>query len=212
MTTRLEALGSPHHRVREKATSLLIERKAVAKLAEHAGTAKESLGAANALWALVRIDSAESKKSLEKGTQHRDPAVRRLAIELLRRYQVPSTAEVAKRLAKDEDPAVLVAAAQGRGDAAEIRAALRDALTRGAAADPHLRYEAAWHLAKHADRDAFTSLLNADDKNVHLAGLIALDVACFEAFASKEAALAILAQQLENPRRTMSSICSRWRG
>lgn len=196
----LEALGSADHRVRDKATNLLIERKAVAKLGEHASAAKEALGAANALWALVRVDSAEAKKALEKGTQHRDPQVRRLAIQLLQRYQVPGSADVAKRLAKDEDVAVLVAAAQARGEAAEIRSSLRDALTRGAAADLHLRYEAAWHLAKHADREAFLSLLNAEDKNVRLAGLIALDVACFEALPSKDAALAILAQQLENPR------------
>ncbi len=59
----------------------------------------------------------------------------------------------------------------------------------GAAADEHLRYEAAWHLAKHANLDVFSKLLASEDADVRLAGLIAIDVACYENFPTKKAAL-----------------------
>jgi putative membrane-bound dehydrogenase-like protein len=195
----LSALVSPQHVIREKASKLLVERKAVAKLADHAATAKEPLGAAGALWALVQIGTPEAIAALASGSKNKDASVRRLAVELAHRYKAPAAAELSKRMGNDEDPAVLVAAARTLPDDVSARAALRDALRRGAAGDPHLRYEAAWHLAKHADRDALASLLKADDPNVRLAGLIALDVACYERFPSRDDALAILAESLTSP-------------
>jgi putative membrane-bound dehydrogenase-like protein len=200
----LSALGSPDHRVRDKALTVLVGRgnAAVAKLADTAATAKEPLGAANALWALVRIGTPEAKTALASGAKHSDGQVRRLAINLLRRYQVPAAAEVAKQLAKDDDPAVRVAAALARAESDQVRVALRDALAHGAAADVHLRYEAAWHLAKHADKDAFADLLRAKDANLRLAGLIALDAACYENFPTKADALRTLAEALADPKST----------
>ncbi len=50
------------------------------------------------------------------------------------------------------------------------------------AEDPHLRYEAAWHLARNAERTKFDQLLDADDENLRLAGLIALDIALYESW------------------------------
>jgi putative membrane-bound dehydrogenase-like protein len=197
----LAALGSPHHLIREKATRLLVERKAVGKLSEHAAAAKEPLGAAGSLWALVQIGTPEATAALASGTKNGDARVRRLAVELLHRYKVPSAAEISKRLSQDEDPAVLVAAARTLPDAGAARVALRDALRRGAAADPHLRYEAAWHLARHADRDTLVSLLKAEDANLRLPGLIAIDVACYERFASRDDALAVLSDALAAPAR-----------
>src|SRR5262249_44092716 len=44
-----------------------------------------------------------------------------------------------------------------------------------------------------------TQLLSEDNANVRLAGLIAIDVACYENTASKKAALAALGKALENP-------------
>src|SRR5262249_27822937 len=113
--------------------------------------------------------------------------------------QVPAAATVAKQLAGDTDPAVRVEAALTRGEAAQIRSALLDALGHGAANDVHLRYEAAWHLARHADQAAFNQLLQADTVDLRLAGLIALDVACYENFTSKAVALDILARNLCEP-------------
>src|SRR5262249_13183923 len=68
-----------------------------------------------------------------------------------------------------------------------------------AASDPHLRYEAAYILAKNADEKSITNLLSSENANVRLAGLIAIDVACFENTPSKKAALAALAKAVENP-------------
>src|SRR5262249_18521670 len=128
---------------------------AVTKLADHAATTKEALGAANALWVLVRIGTPEAKTALASGAKNADPRVRRLSIELLRRFAPPGAAEAAKKLADDADPAVRVAAALARTEPAAVRGALLDALRHGAAGDSHLRYEASWHLARNATADAF---------------------------------------------------------
>ena len=47
--------------------------------------------------------------------------------------------------------------------------------------------------------EAITKLLASDDANVRLAGLIAIDVACYENTPAKKAALEALAKALENP-------------
>src|SRR5262249_2263990 len=55
-------LGSPHHRTREVCTDFLLKAdaaKAVPALADAAAQAAEPLGAANALWVLARIGSAD---------------------------------------------------------------------------------------------------------------------------------------------------------
>jgi putative membrane-bound dehydrogenase-like protein len=197
----LSALGSPDHRVREKAMHLLVENgnRGVAKLAEEATKAKNALGAANALWALVRIGTPEARTALSSGAKHGDWKVRRLAIHLLRRYQVPTAADVARQLAGDTDPAVRLEAALAREESAQVRDSLLDALQHGTADDVHLRYEAAWHLARHADRDTFARLLQAEKAEIRFAGLIALDVACYEGFASKPDALDTLARRLGEP-------------
>jgi len=195
------ALGSPHHLIREKAMNELAKRGAesVKPLAAHASGAKEPMGAANALWTLLRIGTPEAKAALAGGAKHADWRVRRLTVNLHRRHGLSDTAEVVKLLAKDEDPAVRVEAALARQQPEQIRLALLDALAHGAAKDAHLRYEAAWHLAKTADAATFTQLLASADADVRLTGLIALDIACFEAFSSKEAALETLAKGLQDP-------------
>jgi putative heme-binding domain-containing protein len=195
------ALGSPHHLVREKAAQMLVKRGqgAVAKLANQAAKSKEPLGAAGALWVLTRIGTPEAKEALAAGTKHSDYRVRRLAIHLMRRFKAPRTDEVARELGKDDDPAVQVEAALALGDATEVRRALLAALEAGAAKDDHLRYEGAWHLARHADETTLSRLLSSKDENIRLAGLIAVDVACFEGFSSKPVALAALKRLLGEP-------------
>jgi quinoprotein glucose dehydrogenase len=197
----ISGLGSPSHLIREKATRELLKRgnSVVAGLSAHAASAREPLGAAGALWTLLRLGTPEAHAALAAGARHPDWKVRRLTVNLLRRYQLPAAGEVARQLSKDSDPAVLVEAALARGQSAEIRMALIDALTAGAAYDAHLRYEAAWHLAKYADAETFAKLLSSDDADVRLAGLIAIDVASYEDFPSKATALAALGKALENP-------------
>lgn len=197
----ISALGSPNHLIREKALDVLAGRgdRAVPALAEAAASAKEPLGAAHALWALLRIGTPRAQAALASGARHRDAPVRRLAVTLLRRCGSKTAAEVAQQLARDTDPAVCVAAALAHAEPAAIRAALLDALARGAAKDRHLRYEAAWHLARHADAAALAKLLASDDEGMRRAGMIAIDVACFEDFPTKKTALAALGHALEQP-------------
>jgi quinoprotein glucose dehydrogenase len=197
----VSALGSPHHRIREKATQELLKRgdRVAARLSAYAATATEPLGAAHALWTLLRIGTPASRTALATGALHPDGRVRRLAVNLLRRYELPAVAVVARRLVKDNDPAVRTEAALALPTSAEVRAGLIDALKHGAAGDEHLRYEAAWHLAKHADAETFARLLAAEDADVRLAGLIAIDVACYEGLPTKSVALAALGKALESP-------------
>jgi quinoprotein glucose dehydrogenase len=195
------ALGSAHHLIREKATEELIRRgdRVVPQLAEYAAGSKSALGAAQALWTLLRIDTPASKSALAAGAKHADWKVRRLAVNLLRRSRLPGAAQAARHLAKDADPAVRLEAALALAQPGEIAAALLDALNHGAAKDAHLRYEAAWHLGKNADAEGFARLLASDDDAVRLAGMIAIDVACYEEFPSKKTALEALARALEAP-------------
>jgi putative membrane-bound dehydrogenase-like protein len=197
----LAGLGSPDHLVRAKATAVLVGlgNEAVAALAAHAAAAAEPLGAANALWALVRIGTPESLAAVADGTKHGDWRVRRLGIDLLRRYAVANADAVAKQLAGDADLAVRVAAARALQSPADRRAAIVAVLKAGAAADPHLRYEAAAILAPVADESALTNLVRDADLELRLAGLIALDLAAYEKHPTADMALAMLASLLEEP-------------
>jgi putative membrane-bound dehydrogenase-like protein len=195
----IAGLGSPDHRVRAKATDVLIGRgnAAVGPLADAAATSRSPLGAAHALWALLRIGTPEARASIGRGTENADWKVKRLALDLLRRYSIPGGSDVARKALSDADPAVRLESALALPKG-EIAAALRNVIENGAANDAHLRYEAAWHLARHGDTDSFAALLHSSDADVQLAGLIAVDVACYEDFAPK-AALAALRGILENP-------------
>ncbi|MBI2806745.1 MAG: hypothetical protein HYX68_17335 [Planctomycetes bacterium] len=201
----VECLRSPHHLIREMAMKVLTKRgdKVVSKLGEFAEKSPEPLGAAYALWTLLRIDTKEAKVELGKRCKHRDWKVRRLAANFLRNHPVPNHPDTLVDLLRDKDAAVLLeaglAAMNVLGSPRVTIPATIESLKLGGAADPHLRYEAAWHLAKHADEKTITTLLTSDDANVRLAGLIAIDVACYENFPTKKAALAALAKALENP-------------
>jgi len=197
----LSALGSPHHLIREKAVEELIRRgnQVVPGLSEKAANALEPLGAANALWTLLRIGTPESQVAIAAGAKHSDWHVRRLTLKLLRRYRLPGAAEVAQQLLDDGSSAVRLEAALTLPKPDRIAEALLDVLRHGAARDVHLRYEAAWHLAHHAGAATFKHLLQQSSEEERLAGLIALDVACFEDLPSKPAALEVLAGALEKP-------------
>jgi len=210
----LDALGSPNHLVRAKAVRELVKKgppmiDMLARSASEGG----ALAAAGAHWTLLQIGTPAAKAALASGAKHPDWKVRRLAINLLRRY-APSplsplpqgergrgeglTADVARQLGADKEVSVRVEAALALATPADIRAALIDALENGAAADDHLRYEAAWHLARHADLTSLNRLLSSTDAQVRLAGLIAVDVACYEDFVTRPIALAALSAALEN--------------
>src|SRR5262249_51174954 len=146
----------------------------------HVQSAKESLGAANAIWSIARVGDPKLNVLIEGGAVHPDWRVRRLTMNALRRFLTGPDGAVPP-LEEEKDPAVwlenvisISTLARGReGFGHEL---FVDALTkRRSAADPHLRYEAAWHLAKYADESAICKLLTSDDANVRLAGLIAID-------------------------------------
>jgi putative membrane-bound dehydrogenase-like protein len=197
----VSALGSADHLIREKAVRELIKRgnTVLPNVAEYARTAKEPLGAANALWTLLKMNNPEAHAAIAQGGRHADWRVRRLALNIMHRFRMPGTDELARSLSKDADPAVRLEAAKARTQPAEIRAALIDALHNGAARDAHLRYEAAWHLAKVADVDSLLNLLASEDEGLRLSAMIAMDVACYENLATKPIALTVLAKLLEAP-------------
>ena len=202
------ALGSPDHRIRERAVTQLQARgnAVVGKLAANAAAAKQPMGAATSLWTLLQIGTPESRAAIASGAKHSDWRVRRLAVNILRRYDVPTAEQVAEALSADKDPAVQLEAALAYKDSAKIRAGLLAALRASASEDQHLRYEAAWHLARNADSATFDQLLETDDENLQLAGLIALDIALYEPWdevpprpAVKSFAVGSLVKWLANP-------------
>lgn len=208
----ISALGSPHHLIREKAAEVLVTRgeMAIPGLRDCAREAKEPLAAANALWSLLRIDTQKSRFALRShdigAHENKDWKVRRLAVNLARQNHKPGKEQSPYRwfiyLSEDkekEDPAVRVEASLGLAPEDRKAAMLVAALEKGAAKDTHFRYEATWHLAKHADADAFAKLLTSADPDIRLAGLIAIDVACYENFDTKNSAQEALAKALENP-------------
>src|SRR5262249_41242892 len=154
----------------------------VPKLAEHAAECKEPLGAATTLWTLLRLGKPEALQAIARGGKHADWRVRRLALLISREYNLPHREDLGRELSKDKGPAVRLEAARCRKSVEDVRAGLLDALEVGAANDSHLRYEAAWHLARVADAATFRKLLGHTEPNLRLAGLIALDVACYEKF------------------------------
>ncbi len=219
----IKALGSLDHMTRSKAMSergrrfdisAPLARMHIAEdLFEAARTTKDPMLAANLLWAMLPVDSqlprfpafgGERHGLLLAGIdiKHPDWRVRRLAWSLARRQGarrsqfIPSSLE---KMLESEDPAVRVEVSLARESKTERTQALTITLQSSTSKDAYLRYEAAWHLAKHADEKAIATLLTSDDANVRLAGLITIDVACYENTESKKAALAALANALENP-------------
>jgi len=193
----ISALGSPSHLVREKALEVIEKRgnNALEVLKKHPIKNSDALGAANCLWAMLRIDTMESKGLIFlSGLKHDDWKVRRLSYYMTKSYGLFGSG----MFLVDQDPAVNVAAANSV-QATGARGHFLLAIEKGAANDAHLRYESAWHLARHADAESLTKLLTSDDANMRLAGLIAIDVACYENTPSKKAALEALAKALENP-------------
>jgi len=201
----VSALGSPNHLIREKAVDMLTRqgKAAITELSDYASSAEEPLGAAHALWTLLRIDTPESKAAIAVGGKNPDWKVRRLALNIMRRYQVQGTEDLAKRMKMkgDSDVAVRleVALAFTRQKETDLLHNLLGGKS-GAAHDAHLRYEGAWHLAKVAKSPGtFQALLLSEDEAARLAGMISIDVACFENFPSKAHALSALAKALESP-------------
>lgn len=217
---QIAALGSPSHLARELAMTKLAAKgnDVLAALAKHAETSKQPLGAANALWTLARIGTAGAWGSLGSGVKNADPQVRRLALRLIRRRELFGSPLGPNELAgnalprkleeavaaglSDENMEVRVEAATLQSTPSAIAAALVATIEAAAAKEqltPQLRYEAAWNLAKVADEATLKKLVGSKDSEIRLAGLIAIDAACYEKLASKPAALALLGELLQSP-------------
>lgn len=199
----LTALGSLDHLERERAITVLAKKgnAVVKKAADHAAQSDKPLGAANALWVLARIGTPEAKAAMSEGVKNADWKVRRLTLRLLRRYQVPGIDAVVALAAGDTDPAVRLEAVLALANAPAIRKHLIDGHA-GIASDPHLRYEAALHLAKSADAGTFSLLLASSEADMRLMGLIALDIALYENTPSKDDARKALQKLLAEPGAT----------
>lgn len=195
------ALGSSSHVERENAITTLVRTKPIKSLAEIAAQDKNPLAAANALWVLARIGDESALGSLYKGSWNPDWKVRRLALRLLKLHHVSDLHEVARELEKDPDLAVRLEAIVSQPDQSAVRTGLTKWLKTDGADDPHLRYEAARHFAKHADEDAFQQIMAAESKNQLLAGLIAIDIALYEQLPTKDLAKKALLDVFSHPEK-----------
>jgi len=199
----IAGLGSPDPIVRENSAAELAKRgddqTTLQALRRQASQGTEPLGAAYALWTLVRIGTPAALTELAAGTEHSDWRVRRLALRLLRRFEVSNADATAQKLQIDRDPAVQLEAALTRKDPVARRDALTKVLKSGAALDEFLRYEGAAHLAQVADAATLNDLTHASEYEVRLAGFIAIDVALWEKTAAQGAAQETLEKLLARP-------------
>lgn len=214
----LDALGSPNHMIREKAMKEVERRcnlspgdetRMAQFLKEKASSTMDPMVAVFTLWAMWRIDSLRGGFKfpfvdvehglLLAGKNHPDWRVRRLSVNLARRAGLRDMPPGGLPSLDKADPAVKVELALHGKSQTEIAIGLTKTLESETSKDAHLRYEAAWHLAKHGDEKSLATLLSSENADVRLAGLIAIDIACWENFPSKKAALAALANALENP-------------
>jgi putative heme-binding domain-containing protein len=193
----VSALGSPSGTFRSEAVERLAARGAAAipALRGRAGSG-EPLGAAMALWTLVRIGTAEAKSALAAGAAHTDWKVRRLAVHLMRRAAAAELPTVAARLVQDADPAVRLEAIRGLADPAAVRAALAATADTAAVDDDHLRYELAALMARNLDRPTLHRLLISDADAVRRLGELVIDIAAYEKFPGYELALEELRDRL----------------
>jgi putative membrane-bound dehydrogenase-like protein len=198
----ISALGSPDHLIRQKAVAELAIRAPIAKFGGRSHSEENPMVAANVIWAASQVKDTKSRAVIAAWAFHSDWRVRRLALNVMRRNGIESRLLTLVDLSPEPEPAARLEQVLTLPDPGGpgVTSRLVELLeSPGAAKDGHLRYEAAWHLANAADEKAITKLLSSNDANVRLAGLIAIDVACYENFPTKKIALEALAKALENP-------------
>ncbi|HJN07283.1 MAG TPA: hypothetical protein QF564_01220 [Pirellulaceae bacterium] len=205
-------LASRHHLTRQIARNELLATgpAAAEKLAQHL-TQPNALGASEALWTLRQSAWPNASSFMEKGLEHPDWRVRRLAIQLLREQdERPAKLE---QLVDDPDPAVQLEAAIGLTTKTERLRAVANALRGGATASPRLRYRAALEVARLGNSTAFENLLTDRDSDVRLAGLIALDEAFHEdvrAEAARKALVGLISEPRGAPLAELLAAAERW--
>lgn len=190
-------LASRHHLTRQRTRdALLAEGPAAAENLARQLTEPDALAAAESLWTLRQSTWLGAVSLMEKGLQHSDWRVRRLAIQLLREQDVHSAA--LEELVDDPDPAVQLEAAIGLPGQVDRVRAVAKSLRAGAAKSQRLRYQAALEVARLGEQADFENLVTDDDADVRQAGLIALDEAFHEGVRG-EAARAALAELISQP-------------
>ncbi|MCC7336703.1 MAG: PQQ-dependent sugar dehydrogenase [Pirellulaceae bacterium] len=205
-------LASRHHRTRQRTREALIaEGPAAAEKLVQQLTQPDALTAAESLWTLRQSTWPSAAPIMERGLQHADWRVRRLAIQLLREQDVRSVA--LENLVGDPDPAVQLEAAIGLPQRADrVRAVVRS-LRAGAAKSPWLRYRAALEVARLGEQADFENLVTDADADVRQAGLIAVDEAFHEGVrgeAARAALIALILQPGNVPLVELFALAERW--
>ena len=166
-------------RAKSKAALLAAGPSASLPVIGKALSGDDALAAAEALWTLRQSGWTSASDHIRVALSHQDWRVRRLALQLLREMDRQQNEEL-RKLQSDLDPAVQIEAALGFRDAAARCTALVQTLRGGAAKIRRLRFMAALEIARYGQDEHFAALLTADDPDVRLAGLIALDEAFYE--------------------------------
>jgi putative membrane-bound dehydrogenase-like protein len=156
----------------------------------HAVIGADARAAADALWLLRRSEWPQAAAILERGLDHPDGRVRRLAVQLL--AELDRRPQRFTALLGDPDPEVRLEAALACCGESGPATAVLDALYGEVAASPRLRYRAALLVARRGTADDFVRLILHPDPHVQLAGLIALDEAFHEGICADAAQDAIV--------------------
>jgi putative heme-binding domain-containing protein len=195
-------------RVKSKAALLAAAPSTSLPVIDKALSGKDALAAAEALWTLRRSGWTSASDHIRRAFSHQDWRVRRLAVQLLREMDRQED-EVLRKLQSDPDPAVQIEAALGLRDAAARCTALVQAMRGGAAKIRRLRFMAALEIARYGQDEHFAALLTADDPDMRLAGLIALDEAFYESSKGFKALDADARKQLAELDRNIAALRAR---
>jgi putative membrane-bound dehydrogenase-like protein len=205
-------LASRHHLTRQRTReALLAEGPAAAEKLAQQLAEPDALAAAESLWTLRQSAWSNAASIMQRGLQHPDWRVRRLAIQLLRERDAHSAA--LEELVDDPDPAVRLEAAVGLSAPAERLSAVAKSLRAGAAKSPRLRYRAALEVARLGEQADFENLVTDVDAEVRLAGLIALDEAFHEGVrkeAARAALVGLISQPGNSPLVELLAVAERW--
>jgi putative heme-binding domain-containing protein len=201
-------LGHPNHFAREQALEAAVRRgERAVKLLGHAAETADPLAAANAIWALTRLNSPAAAQAMTRALEHPDARVRAHALRQLRQaagqtlageagpqqHSHITPAKLAKLAApflQDPDSEVRVEAALAQDLPAAVTQGLLAALA--TAPDRRLLSQIGMHLARRGDAASVLALVRSTNSDWQRAGLIALDTARYE-----QTPLAASVQRLE---------------
>lgn len=170
-------LGHPNHLVRELAQRALSQAGAAALGPLGAVLEKgDAFAAAQAVWTLVRMNSATASQTMSRGLKNPDARVRAHALRQLRQSATGGSLNaIASPLLRDPDGEVRVEAALALDSPEAVGRGLLAALE--TATGLRLRYQIGFELGRRGDRASLEKMRASTDPGLQRVAMIAADTA-----------------------------------